>query len=104
MAEPGTAAARCRLFLIVLSGALALAGCGGEEDEAQAGDDAGNTPPALSGTPPTSVAAGSEYAFKPEASDPDGDPLLFGIDGLPPWAEFDSLTGELDRKSVVEGK
>src|SRR5690606_39849384 len=50
MVEPGTAAARCRLFLIVLSGALVLAGCGGEEDETQAqvGDGAGNTPPALS--------------------------------------------------------
>lgn len=95
MVEPGTAAARCRLFLIVLSGAFALAGCGGEEDEAQAGDGDGNTPPALSGTPPTAVDAGSEYAFKPEASDADGDPLLFGVDGLPPWAEFDSLTGEL---------
>src|SRR5690606_25069945 len=61
MVEPGTAAARCRLFLIVLSGAFALAGCGGEEDEAQAGD---------------------------------GDLLLFGVDGVPPWAEFDALTGE----------
>src|SRR5690606_24688906 len=97
MVEPGTAAARCRLFLVVLSGALVLAGCGGEEDETQAqvGDGAGNTPPALSGAPQTAVLAGSEYAFKPEASDPDGDALLFGVDGLPPWAEFDSLSGEL---------
>src|SRR5690606_41670018 len=102
MAEPGTAAARCRLFLIVLSGALALAGCGGEEDEAQAGDDAGNTAPALSGTPPTSVAAGSEYAFKPQASDPDGDPLLFAIDVRPPSAEVDPLTGALTRPPYTQ--
>lgn len=93
MVESG-AAARCRVSLIALFGAIALTACGGEE-EGEDGAASENTPPALSGSPATSVVVGSEYAFKAEASDPDGDAVLFGIDGLPPWAEFDSLTGTL---------
>ncbi|HEX6994426.1 MAG TPA: putative Ig domain-containing protein [Gammaproteobacteria bacterium] len=95
MFEPGTAAPKCRLFAILFVGTLALSACGGDEDDAELAAVAENAPPALSGTPPTSVVAGSEYAFQPEASDADGDALLFGVDGLPPWAEFDSLTGRL---------
>jgi len=94
MFEPGTAAAKCRLFAILFMGALALTGCGGDEEDAEAAEKE-NVPPALSGTPATSVVAGTEYAFQAEASDPDGDALLFGVDGLPPWAEFDSVSGRI---------
>ena len=54
-----------------------------------------NTPPTISGSPTTSVTAGSAYAFQPAASDADGDSLTFSISGQPAWATFDSSSGEL---------
>jgi hypothetical protein len=52
-----------------------------------------NAAPTISGSPATSVQAGSVYSFTPTASDPDGDVLTFSIDNLPPWASFDTGTG-----------
>jgi hypothetical protein len=54
-----------------------------------------NTPPRISGIPPTSVAAGSRYSFRPIATDPDNQTLEFSIRNLPAWAAFDTVTGEL---------
>jgi hypothetical protein len=54
-----------------------------------------NTAPVLSGSPATSVAVGSLYAFQPAGSDAEGDPLRFGIANRPAWATFDSLSGRL---------
>jgi hypothetical protein len=54
-----------------------------------------NVPPVISGTPPTSVTAGSAYAFKPTASDANGDPLTFSIQNKPTWATFDTTNGSL---------
>ena len=54
-----------------------------------------NSPPQISGTPPTSVEQASEYAFMPTAGDPDDDFLTFNIAGQPVWANFDPVTGEL---------
>jgi hypothetical protein len=54
-----------------------------------------NRPPAISGTPPASVAAGSAYSFAPVASDPDGDALTYSIQNRPSWASFDATTGRL---------
>ena len=54
-----------------------------------------NTPPVISGTPMTSVAAGTAYAFVPTASDADGNTLTFGVTGLPAWASFSATTGRL---------
>ena len=56
---------------------------------------AANTAPEILGDPMTSVEAGSAYAFVATANDPDGDSLVFGIGGLPPWASFDTATGAL---------
>ncbi len=55
----------------------------------------GNRPPVISGTPVTSVHAGTAYLFQPVASDPDGDPLTFSISGRPSWAQFSPSTGRL---------
>ncbi len=55
-----------------------------------------NTAPEISGTPTTTLMAGSEYLFRPNASDAEGDPLTFSISNLPAWASFDSRTGQLD--------
>jgi hypothetical protein len=54
-----------------------------------------NNPPAISGSPVTSVAEGASYSFTPSASDPDGDALTFTIVGRPVWASFDTNTGQL---------
>jgi len=54
-----------------------------------------NRPPVISGTPPTSVVAGTAYSFQPTASDPDGNPLTYSITNAPPWATFSTTTGRL---------
>ena len=54
-----------------------------------------NRPPTISGTPAASVTAGSAYSFRPVASDPDGNTLLFSIQNQPSWANFSTTTGRL---------
>ena len=54
-----------------------------------------NDAPTIRGTPAPSVVAGSAYEFVPQASDPDGQTLVFSVAGLPAWAEFDTVTGGL---------
>ncbi len=54
-----------------------------------------NTPPTISGTPPTSATAGTAYTFTPAASDANGDTLTFSITNKPSWATFSSSTGRL---------
>ncbi len=54
-----------------------------------------NRAPVISGTSATTVAAGTAYAFKPTASDPDGNTLGFTIANKPAWASFNTSTGLL---------
>jgi hypothetical protein len=54
-----------------------------------------NATPTLSGIPPTSVVAGSNYSFKPSATDPAGKVLTFSIQAMPSWATFSASTGAL---------
>ncbi|HWK74500.1 MAG TPA: putative Ig domain-containing protein [Povalibacter sp.] len=54
-----------------------------------------NNPPTLSGTPATSVTAGSSYTFQPTASDPEGAKLSWSIQNKPAWASFNTSTGRL---------
>ncbi len=54
-----------------------------------------NKPPTISGTPPTSVVAGSAYSFTPTANDPEGKTLTFSITNKPAWATFSTTTGRL---------
>jgi hypothetical protein len=54
-----------------------------------------NQAPVISGTPMTSVEAGTAYTFVPTASDPEGGALTFAISGRPAWATFDTSTGRL---------
>jgi hypothetical protein len=54
-----------------------------------------NRAPTITGTPPTSVTAGTAYTFTPSASDPDNDSLGFTIANKPTWAAFDTATGRL---------
>jgi hypothetical protein len=57
-----------------------------------------NVAPTIAGTPTTVAATGQLYSFLPVASDANGDALGFGISGLPKWASFDKLTGQLSGK------
>ena len=52
-------------------------------------------PPVISGTPPTSVQAGSSYTFQPTASDPGGLTLAFSVQNKPAWATFSIVNGLL---------
>jgi hypothetical protein len=55
-----------------------------------------NRPPTISGSPPTSVAAGTAYTFRPSASDPDRWTWpRYTITNKPAWASFSSWTGTL---------
>ena len=54
-----------------------------------------NTPPNITGTPPTSAQAGTAYSFQPAASDSDGDTLTFSVTNKPSWATFSTTTGQL---------
>ena len=51
--------------------------------------------PSISGSPPTTVSAGTAYDFKPAAADPDGQALTFAVINKPTWATFDATTGRL---------
>jgi hypothetical protein len=54
-----------------------------------------NRAPVISGTPATSVVAGSTYTFTPTASDADGDTLGFSITNKPSWITLSTATGSL---------
>jgi hypothetical protein len=54
-----------------------------------------NRAPVVTGTPATTVVAGTPYAFQPTASDPDGNALTFSIANRPSWATFATSTGRL---------
>jgi hypothetical protein len=54
-----------------------------------------NTPPTISGTPVTSINAGTAYSFRPTAADADGDALTYSIANKPAWATFSASTGLL---------
>ncbi|HEX6994970.1 MAG TPA: putative Ig domain-containing protein [Gammaproteobacteria bacterium] len=55
-----------------------------------------NSPPTISGTPPTTVLEETPYLFVPSAGDADGDILHFSIANLPRWAAFEPTTGRLE--------
>ena len=60
-----------------------------------AGGSISNRAPLISGQPGTSVLQGGTYRFQPQASDADGDKLVFSISGKPTWASFNPATGVL---------
>lgn len=62
-----------------------------------------NTPPTISGTPPTTATDGRLYSFTPKASDANGDKLSFSIRNKPDWATFSSSTGMLSGTPVWTG-
>ena len=55
-----------------------------------------NGAPTISGSPPSSVVAGTAYSFTPSASDPESNPLTYSIVNKPVWATFSGSTGRLN--------
>lgn len=60
-----------------------------------------NNPPVVTGTPPASAVAGSNYTFTPSVSDVDSSNLTYSIINKPPWASFDAATGTLSGTPVA---
>jgi hypothetical protein len=96
-----TRAGRAALIGIFAVGAGA---CGDEDSEtSEAGEAAGavgavgaaNRAPVISGSLATIAYEDELYEFAPTASDPDGDSIVFAIDGKPEWAVFDPASGRL---------
>lgn len=54
-----------------------------------------NQAPQIGGSPATSARVGTDYSFRPTASDADGDALIFSISGMPGWLTFNSSNGRL---------
>ena len=88
-----------KLISAVITAAL-LTGCLGSESPPGGGGLAAGNPdnaaPQISGAPPRVAVMSDAYAFRPSASDGDGDPLTFSIRNKPSWASFDTATGKLD--------
>jgi hypothetical protein len=82
-----------RHIVLALAASLALAGCGGEEEGTENGSS--NSAPLISGSPVTTLSAGSPYNFTPSSADPDGDTLTFAATNVPAWATFNTTTGAL---------
>ncbi len=59
-----------------------------------------NDKPTISGTPSTKVIQDTPYVFTPEASDADGDILIFSIENKPSWAVFGTANGTLSGTPV----
>ncbi len=67
-----------------------------DDVNASNGDDGGaNSPPTIAGTPNKFAVAGSQYAFRPESSDSEGDSLSFSVVNKPAWANFNTTNGRL---------
>lgn len=89
---------RCYIPAVALLATVMLSACQpGESTDSGFIDPppSGNTPPTISGSPPSAVTIGNTYSFAPTATDPDGDALSFSVANLPRWADFDLMTGKI---------
>lgn len=95
------------LACILLATTLQLAACGGGDGDSTSNAESpvgtpspsptppANSAPAISGSPGTTIQAGTAYSFKASASDPDGDSLTWSVSGKPAWASFSTSDGTL---------
>ena len=74
---------------------LTCSGPGGSASQSVTVSVSAPRPPTISGTPATSVTAGTVYSFTPTASDPAGRSMSFSIANKPAWAAFSIATGQL---------
>jgi len=80
---------------VTLAASGCLGGGGGEGKSGRRLGQNGNRAPQISGASPPETLADEFYDFRPAASDPDGDRLVFSISNKPAWAQFDTATGRL---------
>ena len=78
-------------ILVMLCASSALVACGGGEED----DPAPNKAPLISGTPTECVTENNLFDFRPQASDPDGDPLTFSVSNKPLWTDFNTNNGRI---------
>lgn len=60
------------------------------------------TPLTITGSPTTQLVAGTNYSFVP-STDGSAATLTFAVQNLPPWASFDTSTGELSGTASQAG-
>jgi hypothetical protein len=77
------------------SGSSGGSSSGGSSQTTDPSDPDQNHLPQITGTPATSIQAGTTYMFQPYAVDSDNDTLTFQITNRPAWAVFDTTTGTL---------
>jgi hypothetical protein len=94
-------AVRYARAVLLASVAITLVSCGGEESEDALAPPSNpatvdeNDPPVVNVMPPTTVTSGDTYNYDPDASDADGDTLMYSITNKPQWASFDAGNGSL---------
>jgi hypothetical protein len=95
-------AVRCARAALVASIAITLVACGGEDQSDDSSDPPTNPatvdendPPVANEMPATAVTSGETYNYDPDASDADGDVLIYSIVNKPQWASFDAGNGSL---------
>lgn len=54
-----------------------------------------NVPPSVTGTAATTAVAGIRYSFAPSATDANNDTLVYSVQNLPVWAQFNTSTGQI---------
>jgi len=57
----------------------------------------------IAGTPATTAVVGAPYDFVPTTNAPPGTTLTFAVQNAPPWASFDTTTGELSGTPTQAG-
>ncbi|MEO7775090.1 MAG: putative Ig domain-containing protein [Steroidobacteraceae bacterium] len=61
----------------------------------------GNRAPQIAANPAQTVDEGDPYEMQASATDADGDPLMFQVQGLPQWARFDKTSGRMEGSPTV---
>lgn len=85
----------CMLLVACDTGAPTRANAGPDSGTGQPPPAAQNQAPTISLSPEAEVLVGRELGLRPEARDPEGDPLTFRVENKPAWMRFSSTTGEL---------
>jgi hypothetical protein len=84
----------CGLGVTLAAGGC-LGGGGGDSKSGRKSGQGTNRAPQISGAAPPEALVDEFYDFRPVASDPDGDRLVFSVSNKPVWAQFDAVTGRL---------
>jgi hypothetical protein len=91
----------CALGASLATSACLAGGSGGDSKRERVSPQSVNRAPTIAGSAPPAVLAGESYVFRPSASDPDGDLLVFSIAAKPVWARFDAATGRLSGRPAA---